>query len=199
MTMNFNGINGVIVIGGSPQTGKTTFALHIIESVSRHGKAVFFSLEKSKEQIEKQLLSNRRDINMGNVFIDDSVNNSVLKMTRKLKYTNGLRLVVIDYLQLIASDNPCSSRKAEITIIAADIKKIAAALSVPVIVLSQLSHGKETQTCYKPILSDFLDAGAITEVADIVLLLHRDSGNDKTKFFIAKDNYGNSCTFPIQL
>ena len=117
------------------------------------------------------LLSNKK------LFIDDKPNISISEMKakcRKIKRHHDLDLVVIDYLQLIQSDEQKNNRTDEISSISRALKIMAKELDVPVIALSQLSRACEQRQDKRPILSDLRESGAIEQDADVVMFLYRD-------------------------
>lgn len=201
----------LVILAARPSMGKTAFALNVaINSAERNDGAVaIFSLEMPAEQLMRRILSAKSEVE-GNklrsgylkneemnklsetaselsyrsLFIDDS---AVVKMAdifskcRKLKSEHGLDLIVIDYLQLIASSSNKGSenRQQEVSDISRSLKALARELEVPVIALSQLSRSVETRTDKRPMLSDLRESGAIEQDADIVMFLYRDDYYEK--------------------
>lgn len=192
--------SNMIVIAARPGMGKTDFALNISLNVLRQKRNVmFFSLEMSREEITKRMVSlvcemNRpidkskltdKDVSnilkkMGNItnnfIIDDSGRNTTLTMSAKIsmnKKNKGVDLVIIDYLQLI--ENKGQSRFEKVTDISREIKLMAKENNVPVIILSQLSRAVESRENKIPRLSDLRESGAIEQDADSVMFLYRPS------------------------
>ncbi|GAB2900974.1 replicative DNA helicase [Neomicrococcus lactis] len=194
----------MIVIAARPAMGKSTFALDFARSASIHHDmtTVFFSLEMGRNEIAMRLLSAEgqlqlQDLRKGNVqnddwqkiantmgrlnnaplFIDDSPNMSLMEIRakcRRLKQKNDLRLVIIDYLQLMSSGKRVESRQQEVSEFSRALKLLAKELDVPVIALSQLNRGSENRPDKRPVISDLRESGSIEQDADVVLLLHRD-------------------------
>jgi replicative DNA helicase len=190
-------------------THNSTVALDIARSCSiKHGKAsVIFSLEMSRNEITMRLLSAEASVNlqhmrkgtmreedwtklartMGRVseaplFIDDSPNMSLMEIRakcRRLKQRHDLKLVVIDYLQLMSSGKRVESRQQEVSEFSRALKLLAKELEVPVIAVSQLNRGPEQRTDKKPAMSDLRESGSIEQDADMVILLHREDAYDK--------------------
>ncbi len=199
----------MIVIAARPAVGKSTFALDIARSAAiKHKMAtVFFSLEMSRTEIAMRLMSAEatiqlQDLRKGTVkdeqwakiakvmgplneaplFIDDSPNMSLMEIRakcRRLKQQHDLKLVVLDYLQLMSSGKRVESRQQEVSEFSRALKLLAKELGVPVIALSQLNRGSEQRTDKKPMVSDLRESGSNEQDADMVILLHREDIYDK--------------------
>ena len=182
----------MIVLAARPAIGKSTLGLDIVRSASiRHNLAsVIFSLEMSKTEITMRLLSAEAGIQlqhmrkgtmreedwtrlastMGRVseaplFIDDSPNMSLMEIRakcRRLKQRDNLKLVVIDYLQLMSSGKKVESRQQEVSEFSRALKLLAKELEVPVVAISQLNRGPEQRTDKKPQMSDLRESGCLT-------------------------------------
>ena len=116
------------------------------------------------------------EISEAPLYIDDSPNLTMMEIrakARRLKQKAGLRLVVIDYLQLMTSGKKVESRQQEVSEFSRQLKLLAKEIEVPVIAMSQLNRGPEQRTDKKPMLSDLRESGAIEQDADMVILLHR--------------------------
>lgn len=192
----------LIVLAARPAMGKTAFAMKFAKEAAIANKHVaFFSLEMdavslsdrlilSESQIEswryqsgrlndQELATIDQDIAQLlklNISIDDNTNNTIRKIEsqcRYLKKNKGCDLVIIDYLQLVESDEKTYNREQEIASISRGAKKLARALEVPVILLSQLSRKVEERQVKRPLLSDLRESGAIEQDADMVLFLYR--------------------------
>lgn len=198
----------LFILAARPGVGKTSFALNIAYNVALSSqynprKAVaFFSLEMSKEQLVRRIIStsckieseklrlgtlderdweellrvwraNLRDLNF---LIDETGNITALDMKTKLRKVPNLGLVVIDYLQLMSSSSGSArdNRVQEISAITRSLKMMAKELNVPVILLSQLSRGIEKREDPTPQLSDLRESGSIEQDADVVVFLARD-------------------------
>ncbi|AJT42288.1 replicative DNA helicase [Psychromicrobium lacuslunae] len=199
----------MIVIAARPAVGKSTFALDIARSAAIKNKmaTVFFSLEMSRTEIAMRLMSAEatiqlQDLRKGTVkdeqwakiakvmgplneaplFIDDSPNMSLMEIRakcRRLKQQHDLKLVVLDYLQLMSSGKRVESRQQEVSEFSRALKLLAKELGVPVIALSQLNRGSEQRNDKKPMVSDLRESGSIEQDADMVILLHREDIYDK--------------------
>ena len=199
----------MIVIAARPAMGKSTFALDIARSASiKHNMtSVIFSLEMSRNEIAMRLLAaegtlNMQDLRAGTLqdeqwtkiaqimgkmdsaplFIDDSPNMSLMEIRakcRRLKQKHDLKLVVLDYLQLMSSGKKVESRQQEVSEFSRALKLLAKELEVPVVALSQLNRGAEQRTDKKPQVSDLRESGSIEQDADMVILLHREDVYDK--------------------
>jgi replicative DNA helicase len=194
----------LVVIAARPAVGKSTMALDIARSASiRYNQtSVLFSLEMSKHEITMRLLSAESRIPLQTMrtgqmrdddwvkltrrlgemasaplYIDDSPNMTMMEIrakSRRLKQRNELRLVIVDYLQLMTSHSKVENRQQEVSQISRSLKLLAKELEVPVIALSQLNRGSEQRTDKRPQLSDLRESGAIEQDADVVILLHRE-------------------------
>ncbi|HMM22628.1 MAG TPA: replicative DNA helicase [Selenomonadales bacterium] len=205
----------LILIAARPSMGKTAFVLNIAQHVAvKEKKAVaVFSLEMSKEQLVQRMLCceapiDAQRLRIGElqdndwknlvraaerlsaapIFIDDTPGITVAEMrskARRLKAESDLKLVVIDYLQLMSGsgNNKGENRQQEISEISRSLKSLARELNVPVIALSQLSRSVESRQSKKPMLSDLRESGSLEQDADIVAFLYReDYYNPETEF-----------------
>jgi len=199
----------MVVIAARPAMGKSTIALDILRSaaIKNNMASVVFSLEMSRNEITMRLLSaegrvplqnmrkgtmrdedwQRLASTMGKVsqaplFIDDSPNMSLMEIRakcRRLKQRHDLKLVVIDYLQLMSSGKRVESRQQEVSEFSRALKLLAKELEVPVIAVSQLNRGAEQRTDKRPQMSDLRESGAIEQDADVIILLHREDAYEK--------------------
>ena len=140
------------------------------------------------------------------LFIDDSPNMSLMEIRakcRRLKQTNDLKLVVIDYLQLMTSGKRVESRQQEVSEFSRALKLLAKELEVPVVALSQLNRGPEMRNDKKPQLSDLRESGSIEQDADVVFLVHRPDFYNKedrpgeADIIMAKHRNGPTETFNL--
>ncbi|MGZ4522779.1 MAG: replicative DNA helicase [Mycobacteriaceae bacterium] len=184
-------------------THNSTLGLDWLRSCSiKHGMpSVVFSLEMSRTEIVMRLLSAEAQIQLGAMrsgkmtdsdwtrlarrmgeiseaplFIDDSPNLTMMEIrakARRLKQKHGLKLVVVDYLQLMSSGKKVESRQQEVSEFSRHLKLLAKELEVPVVAISQLNRGPEQRTDKKPMLSDLRESGSLEQDADMVLLIHR--------------------------
>jgi len=116
------------------------------------------------------------------LFIDDSPNMSLMEIRakcRRLKQQHDLKLVILDYLQLMSSGKKVESRQQEVSEFSRALKLLAKELQVPVIALSQLNRGSEQRQDKRPMVSDLRESGSIEQDADMVILLHREDVYDK--------------------
>ncbi|MCT2088482.1 replicative DNA helicase [Micrococcus terreus] len=199
----------MIVVAARPAVGKSTLALDFARSaaIKHNMTTVFFSLEMGKNEIAMRLLSAEatialQDLRKGTIrdeqwskiaatvgrlneapfYIDDSPNMSMMEIRakcRRLKQKHDLKLVVLDYLQLMSSGKRVESRQQEVAEFSRALKLLAKELEVPVIALSQLNRGSEQRTDKKPQVSDLRESGSIEQDADMVILLHREDIYDK--------------------
>lgn len=141
------------------------------------------------------------------LFLDDTSaisTSEVRSKLRKLKSTEGLDLVVIDYLQLMSVKRKIENRQQEISEISRDLKSIAKELNVPLVALSQLSRSPEKRTDARPVLSDLRESGAIEQDADLVLMIYRPYIYDKSadpegaELNIVKHRNGEVGTVPLR-
>ncbi|WP_336604101.1 replicative DNA helicase [Rothia nasimurium] len=190
-------------------THNSTFALDIARSAAiKHGMTtVFFSLEMGRNEIAMKILSAEAGINLSDLrkgkldddqwakiatamgkmdsaplFIDDSPNMTLMEIrakARRLKQKNNLKLIVLDYLQLMSSGKKVESRQQEVSEFSRALKLMAKELEVPLIALSQLNRGSEQRTDKKPQVSDLRESGSIEQDADMVILLHREDYYEK--------------------
>jgi replicative DNA helicase len=190
-------------------THNSTLGLDFMRSCSiKHRFAsVIFSLEMSKSEIVMRLLSAEAKIKLGDMrsgrmsdddwtrlarrmseiseaplYIDDSPNLTMMEIrakARRLKQKSDLRLVVVDYLQLMSSGKKVESRQLEVSEFSRQLKLLAKELEVPVIAISQLNRGPEQRTDKKPMLSDLRESGSLEQDADMVILLNRPDAFDR--------------------
>ena len=196
----------LVIIAARPGMGKTALALSMARNISVQQKipVAFFSLEMSSVQLITRLISSETglssdklrtgkladhewqqlnikvsDLESSPLFIDDSPSLTIFELrakARRLASSHGIKLIIIDYLQLmnIGSSNKAGNREQEISTISRNLKALAKELDIPVIALSQLSRAVETRGGTKrPILSDLRESGAIEQDADIVSFLYR--------------------------
>ncbi len=194
----------LIVIAGRPSMGKSAFALGIAEyaGVVEKIPLVFFSLEMSKEQLVQRMLCVHAKVDAHKVrtgylspsdwprltaaagklseapiFIDDSPAISVMELrakARRLKAHQGIKLIILDYMQLMRGSGHAENRQQEISDISRSLKSLARELDVPIVAISQLSRAVEARTDHRPQLSDLRESGAIEQDADVVVLILRE-------------------------
>ena len=194
----------LVIIAARPSMGKTSLALNIAQHVgTKTDRTVgLFSLEMSKEQLFLRLLTSEARIDAhrlrggflgerdwgklshaigtlseAKIFIDDSPSIGVLEMRakcRRLKSEHGLHLVVVDYIQLMQGRGRFENRTLELASISRSMKGLAKELSVPIVVLSQLSRAPESRSDHRPQLSDLRESGALEQDADVVVFIYRE-------------------------
>lgn len=198
-----------------------------------HGLAtIVFSLEMSKLELSQRIIAAESSVPLGllrdprqltqqhwqqlNVcasniadkplFLDDSPNMSLMEIRakcRRLKQTDDLKLVVVDYLQLMSSDHAVESRQQEVATFSRALKLLAKELEVPVVALSQLNRGVEARADRTPMLSDLRESGSIEQDADVVFLVNRpdvynkDDRPGEADIIMAKHRNGPTATFTL--
>jgi replicative DNA helicase len=165
----------------SLEMGRAEIAMRLL---SAEGSLPLHILRKGRlEQNDwTKLASTRGRINDAPLYIDDSPNMTLVEIRakcRRLSQRVGLKMVVIDYLQLMTSGKRVESRQQEVSEFSRALKLLAKELQVPVIALSQLNRGPEQRTDKRPALSDLRESGSIEQDADMVILLHREDAYDK--------------------
>lgn len=217
----------LVIIAARPSMGKTTFTLNLAQQAGVDLKipTAYFSLEMSKEQLAHKLLCAEAGVDSqrlrtgqlaetdwprlsyalgrlseSNMFIDDTPGISVMEIrakARRLKAEHDLRLIFIDYLQLMQSRSRSENRQQEVADISRSLKALARELQIPVITCSQLSRAVEQRTQKVPSLADLRESGSLEQDADIVAFLYREDyynpDTDKkniTELIIAKHRNG---------
>jgi replicative DNA helicase len=193
----------MLIVAARPSMGKTAFAMNIIEHVAADSKlpCAVFSLEMSKQQLAQRLMCSRAQIDAQKVrkgllgaqeyqllaqtvselakapiWVDDSPGLTILELrakARRLKLQHDIKLVMIDYMQLMDNPGP-ESRQQQISEISRGIKAVARELNIPVIALSQLNRQSEGRDGHRPRMSDLRESGSIEQDADVIMLLHRE-------------------------
>ena len=224
----------LIILAARPAIGKSTLGLDIARSAAIHHDmpTILFSLEMGRSEIAMRLLSaeaavglqsmrkgtvhaqdwttiaqTRGRINDAPLYIDDSPNMTLVEIRakcRRLKQKVGLKMVIIDYLQLMTSGKKVESRQQEVSEFSRALKLLAKELSVPVIAISQLNRGAEQRADKKPALSDLRESGSIEQDADMVILLHRESAYEadnvragEADLIVAKHRNGPTKTITV--
>jgi replicative DNA helicase len=217
----------LIIIAGRPSMGKTSFALNIVQHVGVQLclPVVVFSLETSKELLARNMLCSHLRLDshrlrrgrltsqehekLGReagalqdapIFIDDSAALSCFEIRakiRRLRRQEGLRLAVIDYLQLLQGPAQIESREQQIAAISRSLKGLAREMQIPIIAVAQLNRQAEQRDDHRPRMADLRESGSLEQDADVVLLLHRpayymDSQSEDTsaELIIAKQRNG---------
>ncbi|GAT07701.1 replicative DNA helicase [Mycolicibacterium novocastrense] len=219
---------------GAVPTHNSTLALDFMRSCSiKHDlPSVVFSLEMSKSEIVMRLLSAEAKVKLQSMrsgrmsdddwvqlghcmarlnerplFIDDSPNLTMMEIrakARRLHQRVGLKLIVVDYLQLLTSGKRYESRQQEVSDFSRNLKLLAKELDVPVVAISQLNRGPEQRSDKKPMLSDLRESGSQEQDADIVILLHRpdaferdDPRGGEADLILAKHRNGPTKTITV--
>ncbi|MEI6620624.1 MAG: replicative DNA helicase [Actinomycetes bacterium] len=223
----------MIIIAARPAIGKSTIGLDIARSASITHRltSAIFSLEMSRNEIMMRLLSAEAKVPLSHIrnggmqdsdwvklartqselsdaplFVDDSPNLTLMEIRskcRRLKQQHDLRLIVLDYLQLMSSGKKVESRQQEVSEFSRSLKLLAKELDVPVIAISQLNRGPEQRTDKKPMISDLRESGSLEQDADIVMLLHREDAYDRdarpgeADVIVAKHRNGPTATITL--
>ncbi len=194
----------LVIVAARPAVGKSTFALDIARNaaVKQNKATIFFSLEMGRAEIAMRMLSAessiylqsmrkgtisegdwtklaavRGKINDAPLYIDDSPNMSLVEIRakcRRLAQQVDLKMVVIDYIQLMSSGKKVESRQQEVSEFSRALKLLAKELGIPVVALSQLNRQAEQAKDKKPELSHLRESGSLEQDADVVVLLHRE-------------------------
>jgi replicative DNA helicase len=217
----------LLILAARPGTGKTAMILNIAQyaAVKMKIPVGIFSLEMSKEELVDRMLVGQADIDawklktgklsdddftrlseaMGElaeapIYIDDTPGMNIIEMrtkARRLQVERGIRLIIIDYLQLADSGRHYDNRVQEVSIISQNFKNLARELRVPVLACSQLSRAVEARGTKVPELSDLRESGSIEQDADVVMFLYREEKDQTqwgeqipTKLRIAKHRNG---------
>lgn len=198
----------LVIVAGRPSMGKSTLASDFARFAAAGGKkAAYFSLEMSKEEVAKRMLSAQSAIKLEKlergriegqedlekleeglkaldslpIYLDDSPDLSLMEIRtkcRRLGARGGLGLIIVDYLQLLSSARPAENRQQEISSFSRSLKMLSKELSCPVVALSQLNRSPELREGRKPRLSDLRESGSIEQDADVVLLVNRPEAYD---------------------
>jgi replicative DNA helicase len=224
----------LIIVAGRPGAGKSTAAMDFMRHASLHHRhaAALFSLEMSKLEIVMRLLSAETrvpmhvlrsgdlsdddwtrlakrmgDISEAPLFVDDTASMTMMEIrakARRLKQRHDLKLIVVDYLQLMTSPKKTESRQQEVSEISRGLKLLAKEVQCPVIAVAQLNRGPEQRTDKRPQLSDLRESGSLEQDADVVILLHREDYYDKESprageadFIVAKHRNGATDTITV--
>ena len=193
----------LIIMAARPSHGKTALAMNVARHVAVEDNQPVFvvSLEQSRIELAERLLccqarvdshklrkghlsseDMQKLIEAGGIlrnallFIDDTPGQGMLRIAanaRRLKLREKIKLVVIDYLQLIEPDNRRDSRQEQVAHISRRLKFLARELQIPVMALAQVNRSSEDRTDHKPRLADLRESGSIEQDADTVMLLHR--------------------------
>ena len=193
----------LVIVAARPAMGKTAFVLNLATHVALQGKTVaFFSLEMPREQLMHRIFCAEGQIDAthlargeldddewsrlvnvadrmlkAELYFDDTSSTTVMDIrtrARRLRAEHGLDLIAIDYLQLIQAPGRAENRTLAVAEMTRSLKVLARELSVPIVVLSQLSRATEGRSDKRPMLSDLRESGSIEQDADIVMFLYRE-------------------------
>jgi replicative DNA helicase len=224
----------MVVIAARPALGKSTLALDLARAASVKAglTAVIFSLEMSRNEITMRLLAAEAQVQLhamrtghlneddwarlarrmsevvdAPLFIDDSPNMSMMEIRakcRRLKQRHDLRLVIIDYLQLMSSPRRVENRQQEVSEMSRSLKLLSKELDVPVVAVAQLNRGPEQRSDKRPLLADLRESGSIEQDSDVVILLHREDAYEpespragEADFIVAKHRNGPTATVTV--
>jgi len=222
--------SNLIILAARPGIGKTAFATNVAQYVAVEKKMPvgYFALEMSNlEMVDRMLVSQANidawKLKTGNLkdddfaklsegmgvlaesplYIDDTPGQSILELrtkARRLHSQVGVKLLVVDYLQLCVGDKNYESRVQEVGAISQGLKNLARELKIPVLALSQLNRGVESRTDKTPVLADLRESGSIEQDADVVMFLYRNDENnlEDVKLSIAKHRNGASGTIDLK-
>jgi replicative DNA helicase len=215
-------------------THNSTLALDLARAAAVKAgiTSVIFSLEMSRNEITMRLLSAEAMVQLqamrtghlseddwarlarrmsevvdAPLFIDDSPNMSMMEIRakcRRLKQRHDLRLVIIDYLQLMSSPRRVENRQQEVSEMSRSLKLLAKELDVPVVAVAQLNRGPEQRSDKRPLLADLRESGSIEQDSDVVILLHREDAYEpespragEADFIVAKHRNGPTATVTV--
>lgn len=224
----------LVIIAARPGMGKSTIGLDFARAASIKNKmtSAIFSLEMARNEIVMRLLSAESSIALqamrsgkmsdtdwqrlarkmsaisdSPLFIDDSPNLTISEIRakcRRLKQKHDLKLVIVDYLQLMSSGKKVESRQQEVSEFSRSLKLLAKELEVPVIAISQLNRSPEQRADKKPMLSDLRESGSLEQDSDVVMLIHREDAYDRESprageadLIVAKHRNGPTATVTV--
>ena len=222
--------SNLIILAARPGIGKTTFATNIAQfiAVDKKMPVGYFALEMSNlEMVDRMLVAQANidawKLKTGNLkeddfaklseamgiladaplYIDDTPGQTILELrtkARRLHSQVGLKMLVVDYLQLAVGDRSYESRVTEVGSISSGLKNLARELRIPVLALSQLNRGVENRNDKTPQLADLRESGSIEQDADVVMFLYRenDENLEDMKLAIAKHRNGSLGTINLK-
>lgn len=219
------------IIAARPAMGKTAFALNIVKnsSIGNGLPTAFFSLEMTSKELALRILSSVSGVNSSTIrnatmndsqwnalfgaveqykkapiVIDETPGISISSLrdrAKRMKTENGIKLIVVDYLQLMTSSSKrATNREQEVADISRGLKNLAKEVEVPIICLAQLNRAVDARTDKRPFLSDLRESGSIEQDADTILFIHREDyyekdkskQNNKAEIIIAKQRAGST-------
>jgi replicative DNA helicase len=207
----------LIVLAARPGVGKTSLAMNIAEyaAVDKGIPVAVFSIEMSTQELGSRLVFQRAQsdyqryrtgfllnedlikltvaipqIAKAPMWIDDSAEATVMEIrakARRFQRQYGIKLLIIDYLQLIRGINRYNNREAEVADISRGLKGLAKELKIPVLVLAQLNRDLEKERSRMPRLSDLRESGAVEQDADVVMMLYEPRLTEEQEEAIGRD------------
>ncbi len=223
----------LIVVAGRPAMGKTALVLNILSNIcfDQNMPVGFISLEMGADQLVERMLSIRSGVagekikrgtfnnedyeklkkedeklRKANFFIHDqavSTVSQVVSRARRLKDEEDIRILAIDYIQLLGTDSGNDSRQYEVAEVSRTLKRLAMELRIPVIIIAQLSRKVEERTNKKPLMSDLRDSGQIEQDADAILFVYRREYYDpmdkkgQAEIILSKNRHGPTCNVDL--
>lgn len=207
----------LVVIGARPSVGKTSFALDCALAAADLGPALFVSLEMTAKQLRRRLLAREAEVNLWWIRDKDSMARYAMRLVRASgtlgqlplrlldhgqtpaevrlaaeQYASEaeepLRLIVVDYLQLMRSGRRASNRNEELGDISRDLARLAIDLDVPILALSQFSRDP-AKAGRRPTMHDLRDSGAIEQDASTILILHHTESQPDALRYLSPDTY----------
>lgn len=224
----------LVVIGGRPGMGKTQFLIQLcVNFLNQDHCALYFTLDLSRQNVFRRILCNISEVSIDelyniesvplkevlrknmeslkkwSLYIDDTAAfklHDLIVVSEKMIRENGVKIIFVDYLQLLSNEHYRNNREQELSGISRELKKLARDLNVLVICTSQLSRQVENRPggSKRPMLSDLRESGAIEQDADKVLFMYRpeyyglevdennESTKDKVEILIAKNRTGRT-------
>jgi replicative DNA helicase len=185
--------------------GRNEIVMRLLSSESSIGLTAMRS-GKMNEADWQKLARKMSNVSSAPLFIDDSPNLTITEIRakcRRLKQRHDLKLVVVDYLQLMTSGKRVESRQQEVSEFSRSLKLLAKELDVPVVAISQLNRGPEQRTDKRPMLSDLRESGSLEQDSDVVILIHREEHYDKdarpgeADLIVAKHRNGPTATITV--
>lgn len=209
----------VTVVGARPSAGKSVLAQNVAEHASRFGGVLFASMEMSAEEIMLRIIARNSNVSLNRLqtgdlddrdwdavgrareqirerlIVDDTARQSLSSIRRaagEVKHRHGLKLICVDYLQLMQPPDPKAPREQQVAAISRGIKLLAKELDVAVVLLSQLNRGSATRQDKRPTMADLRESGSIEQDADVVILIDRGDGDESWRFtqIVAKNRQG---------
>ena len=228
----------LILLAARPGVGKTSLAMNIATNCAIDSKAIcaVFSLEMTRTELAQRALcsvgmvdtkkalngelnsddwnslwASRKKLKESEIYVNDSSNitiSQIKSQCRRLKREKGLDFVLIDYVQLMNSDNTKSAenRQQEVSNLTRELKKASKELDVPILLLSQLSRAPEQRNDHRPMLADLRESGAIEQDADVVMFIYNPDKYAKenepkpgiVELIVAKNRHGETKTIKLK-